>query len=124
MLEEEFLEKKKWAVVGASTNTTKFGYRLYKHLKNKGYTVYAVNPNCDSIEGDRCYANLSSLPEVPEVIDMVVAPAHGAAIIEEAAKLNIRYVWFQPGSCDDALLKTAESHGMQTVQACVLISSR
>ena len=59
MSQDIMLEKKVWAVVGATQNTEKYGYRLYKHLKNNGYTVYAVNPSYDTIDADPCYKNLS-----------------------------------------------------------------
>ena len=122
MLEETMLDKKVWAVVGATRNHEKFGYKLYRHLKNNGYTVYPVNPGYPDIEGDPCYKDLSSLPQVPEVVDMVVSPALGKSVVEEAARLGVKNIWFQPGSCDEALLTQAERLGMQTVQACVLMS--
>lgn len=122
MLQEDMFEKKVWAVVGANQNTEKFGYKLYSHLKNKGYIVYPVNPNYDNIDGDKCYKDLSSLPVIPQVIDMVVSPKIGKAVIEEASKLGIKYVWFQPGSCNGELLKLTEDLGMDYVQACILIS--
>jgi len=124
VFQESMLEKKVWAVVGASTNPEKYGYRLYRKLKSRGYSVYAVNPSYDVIGGDKCYRDLTSLPEIPQVINMVVSPERGKLIIEEAAKLGIKYIWFQPGSCDDDLLKLTEKLGMESVQACVLVSSK
>jgi len=87
-VDEKMLEKKVWAVVGASDNPEKYGNLIYKKLKSRGYRVYPVNPNYETIDGDKCYKDLSSLPEVPEVIDMVVAPRHGVKVIEEAASLE------------------------------------
>jgi len=124
MTEEMMLEKKIWAVVGASDNPEKFGNRIYKKLRDKGYKVYPVNPNYDIIEGDKCYSNLSSLPEVPEVIDMVVNPRHGTGTIEEAAKLGIKNIWLQPGTYDDRLMTLIEEKGLTAVKACVLVALR
>jgi len=70
-------------------------------LKRKGYTVYAVNPQHDTVDGDPCYPNLTALPEKPEAIDMVVSPAAGEKIIREAARLGITRIWFQPGTWRD-----------------------
>jgi len=98
MLEEIMLEKKVWAVVGANQNPEKYGNMIYRKLKVKGYEVYAVNPNYDTIEKDKCYKDLSSLPVVPEVIDMVVSPKRGILVLEEASNLGIRYIWLQPGA--------------------------
>ena len=122
MREEALLKLKNWAVVGATANEEKYGYKIYKKLKSKGYHTYPVNPNYQEIEGDRCYAGLSELPEVPDVIDMVVAPKHGIKVVEEAAKLGIKNIWLQPGTVSDELLQFAEEKGIHTVQACVLVA--
>ena len=70
---EDFLHRKNiFAVVGATPKREKYGYKIFKSLKEAGYKVYAVNPNHEEIEGKRCYASLSELPEKPDVVDIVV----------------------------------------------------
>jgi len=123
MLEELMLEKKVWAVVGANQNPEKFGNRIYRKLKNRGYEVYAVNPLYDSVEGDPCYKDLSSLPKLPDVVNMVVSPKRAKPVLEEAARLGIRYVWFQPGTYDDEVMEVAKELGLETVLACVLVAT-
>lgn len=124
MLEEKMLEKKIWAVVGANQDPEKYGNMIYRKLKTRGYEVYAVNPMYDTVEGDKCYKDLSSLPKVPEVIDMVVSPKRGRPVLEEAAGLGIKYVWLQPGTYDDELMKLIDELGIEAVQACVLVATR
>jgi len=124
MLEEVMLEKKVWAVVGANQNPEKYGNMIYKKLKSRGYEVYAVNPLYDMVEGDQCYKDLTSIPELPEVIDMVVTPKRAKPVIEEAAKLGIKYIWFQPGTYDDEVLELAKNLGLEAVQACALVATR
>lgn len=119
-MEEEMLKKKVWAVVGASENSSKYGSSIFKKLKSKGYTVYPVSPNYETIYGEVCYKDLSSIPEKPDVLDMVVSPKIGRGIIEEAHKLGIKNLWFQPGTYNDELLKLVEEMGFNAVQACVL----
>jgi hypothetical protein len=97
---------------------------IYKKLKVRGYEVYAVNPLYDTVEGDPCYKDLSSLPKLPEVIDMVVSPKRAKPVIEEAAKLGIKYIWFQPGTYDDEVMDLAKNLGLEAVQACVLVATR
>jgi len=120
MLEGMMLDKKTWAVVGANNDKSKYGYKIFKRLLDAGYVVYPVNPNCDTIEGHKCYENLSALPEKPDVIDMVVSPKIGATYIDEAAKLGIANVWLQPGSYDADLMKKISEKGLTAVQNCVL----
>lgn len=121
---EEMLEKKVWAVVGASENKGKYGYKIYNRLKSLGYKVYPVNPNYEEINGDKCYVNLMSLPETPDVVNMVVSPKHGMKTVEEAAELGVKYLWLQPGTVNDELLNLAKEKGVETIQACVLVEAR
>ena len=124
MLEELMLEKKVWAVVGANQNPEKYGNMIYKKLKLRGYEVYAVNPLYDTVEGDPCYKDLASLPKLPDVIDMVVTPKRAKPVLEEAAKLGIKYIWFQPGTYDDEVMELAMKLSLEAVQACVLVATR
>lgn len=118
------LEKNVWAVVGANEDPSKYGNMIFKKLLSRGYRVYPVNPKYESLEGHPCYKDLSSLPEKPEVIDMVVSPKRGKLILEEAARLGIENIWFQPGTYNDDLLDFTASKGLTAVQACVLVALR
>jgi predicted CoA-binding protein len=122
MLEEMMLEKKVWAVVGANDNPEKYGNMIYRKLKANGYKVYPVNPMYETIEGDKCYKNLASLPDKPEVIDMVVSPKRGIPVINEAAELGIKNIWLQPGTYNDELMNLIQEKGLTAVQACVLVA--
>ncbi|HWR59960.1 MAG TPA: CoA-binding protein [Clostridia bacterium] len=119
---EKMLEKKIWAVAGANEDPEKYGNKIFRKLLSAGYTVYPVNPMYESIEGRLCYKDLGSLPEKPEVVDMVVSPKRGRPILEEAARLGIENIWFQPGTYDDELLEFAASKGLNIVQSCVLVA--
>jgi len=121
-IKEEMLEKKIWAVIGANNDSDKFGNIIYKKLKCEGYKVYPVNPMCEYVDGNRCYPNLSSLPEMPEVLDMVVSPKRGKAFIEEAAALGIKNIWLQPGTCNREILELLKAKQLTGVQACVLVA--
>lgn len=118
----EMLSKKIWAVVGATDNKEKFGYKIYRKLKDFGYKVYPVNPNYNEVDGDKCYRSIKDLPEIPEVIDMVVSPKIGLGTLQEAAELGIKFIWFQPGAQSEEPVKYAMDRGIQVVyERCVLI---
>lgn len=124
LLEEQMLTMKTWAVIGANQNPEKYGNMILRKLKRKNYAVYAVNPRYDTIDGDPCYHTLADLPVKPDVINMVVAPEIGQAFLREAASLGIQYVWFQPGTHDEASMALADELGLTAVQACVLVATR
>lgn len=104
------------AVVGASRNPEKWGYRLYRFFKEAGYRrVYPVNPRADSIDGDRAYPSLGSLPERPDVVNVVVPPEVSRSVASEAVGLGLERIWFQPGSEDEEAILTCLRAGMKVV---------
>jgi predicted CoA-binding protein len=120
---DEFLEKKNvFAVVGASRDNRKYGYKVYKDLKNAGYVVYPVNPNADKILGDKCYPSLESLPEMPQVVDLVIPPKVTKQIVKVCKKLGIKKVWMQPGSESEVALNFCKDNNIQVVHGvCIMV---
>lgn len=122
---ETMLQMKNWAVVGATDNKDKFGYKIFKALKEAGYNVYPVNPGVSEILGCKCYPALKDLPVVPEVVNVVVPPKVGEQIMNNCAELGIKNVWLQPGSNAASVIEVAKSAGLNVVdQNCVLIELR
>lgn len=95
---DEFLALKTIAVVGVSRESNKFGNQIYRELKKRGKKVFAVNPNADMLEGDRCYAGLGALPEKPDGVIIVLPPARSLDVIHDAARAQIQYIWLQQGA--------------------------
>lgn len=117
----DFLNKKTWAVVGATDNTEKFGYKIYKCMKDAGYTVYPVNPGVSDIQGVKCYPHLKDLPEKPEVVDVVVPPKVGEQIMKDCAAAGIENVWLQPGANAPQVAALGKELGLAVVDTgCVM----
>jgi len=121
-----FLDKRNvFAVVGASRDPQKYGYQVYRDLKNADYKVYPVNPNAHEILGDRCYPSLEDLPINPDVVDVVVPPKVTERIVETCKKLGIKKVWMQPGSESETAIKFCDENGIDVVHGvCVMIERR
>lgn len=117
------LSFKNWAVVGATPNKQKYGYMVYKKLKEKGYNVFAINPLYDEIEDDKVYKTLLDLNQRIDCVSMVVAPKRGKSYIEQAAQIGVKYVWFQPGAESDELVEMCKINNMVPIyNACVLVA--
>jgi predicted CoA-binding protein len=123
---DEFLEKRNvFAVVGASRDNQKYGHQVYKDLRNAGYRVYPVNPNADKILGDKCYPNLESLPETPQVVDLVIPPKATNQVVKVCKKLGIKKVWMQPGSESEIALNFCKENNIQVVHGvCIMVERR
>ena len=77
------------AVIGASADPAKTSGRPVSYLQKHGFTgaIYPVNPKVDQIGGLRCYPDIASLPDVPEVgIVLLGAERAHVAVRELAAR--------------------------------------
>ncbi len=110
-------EVKTIAMVGASANPVRPSYFVYKYLKDKGYTVFPVNPTLDgqTLLGDKVYA---SLEEIDTPIDMVEVFRGGEAageITDQAITIGAKVVWMQLGVTNDAAAQRAEAAGLTVI---------
>lgn len=117
---ENAIEKKVWAVVGATNNKDKFGCRIYKRLLKAGYEVYPVNPGIAEIDGAKCYATIADLPVIPDVVNIVVPAKIAVEIVKEAAEKGVKIVWLQPGSDKPEVVQAASEAGLEVIEDCVL----
>jgi len=114
------LDQKVWAVVGSFRNEAKWAYRIYRKLKQRDHTVYAVNPGVKEVDGDPVYPSLADLPEVPAVVNLVTPPPVTEELVKECARLGVRYVWMQPGAESREAVRAAEDAGLAVLHnACV-----
>lgn len=121
-LAEQFIHLKKWAVAGASENQEKYGYKISERLISAGKTVYPINPNPGNIKGQQFYPDLLSLPELPDIVDIVVPPAIAYSVVEQCAEAGIKRVWFQPGTRSPEALERCGQLGIEAVNdSCVLV---
>ena len=113
------------ALVGASNNRQKFGNRIYRDLRSKGYHVIPVNPKDRQIEGDRAYASIGIMEELPDIVNFVVPPLVTMKVAQEAVELGIEHLWFQPGSESDELETWLKgTNGIKyLVNSCIMVET-
>ena len=115
------LEKKNWAVVGATPDKDKFGYKIWKKLIEHDYNTYGVNPKYDSIEDLKIYDSLKDIGKEIDVIDVVVPPKITLNLLDEAKELGIEYIWFQPGTFNGEVIRKAKNLDLKiSYDDCVL----
>jgi len=118
----EFISQRVWAVVGASTDPDKYGNKIFRTMRDAGYTVYGVNVHGGVIEGQPLYRELGELPETPAVVDTVVPPNVTEQVVQRCAELGISRVWMQPGSESEVAIEFCEENGIQVVHhACAMV---
>ncbi len=120
MAAAEFLAKKRIAVTGVSRNPKGHGSNaVYQRLRARGYTVFAVNPNADKVEGDDCYRDLSAIPGGVDAVVIGTRPATAESTMRECAALGIKHVWmhraFGAGSFSAAATEYGRSQGITVI---------
>jgi uncharacterized protein len=116
----EFLADKRIAVTGVSrTPKTHGSNTVYKRLRERGYQVFAVNPNTGQVEGDRCYRDLASIPGGVQAVVIGTWPEIAEATMRECAELGIKHVWMHrgpgAGSVSNAAAGYGRAHGITVI---------
>lgn len=117
---EEFLSNSRIAVTGVSRAPENHGANIvYKRLRDRGYTVFAVNPNADEVEGDPAYVNLKAIPGGVQAVVIGTRPEIAEATMRECVDLGIRHVWmhraFGTGSVSEAAAAYGRDHGVTVI---------
>jgi predicted CoA-binding protein len=116
----EFLSKERIAVTGVSRTPGAHGSNaVFQRLRDRGYEVFAVNPNAETIEGERCYPDLKSIPGGVDAVVIGTRPERAPATMQECAELGIRNVWMHRGpgrgSVSDEATELGREHGIEVI---------
>jgi predicted CoA-binding protein len=117
----EFLAKRRIAVTGVSrTPQSHGGNVVYNRLRQRGYDVFAVNPNADRVEGGQCFRDLKSIPGGVEAVVIATRPECAEATLRECADLGIQHVWmhrsFGGGSVSHTAAAWGREHGIRVIE--------
>jgi predicted CoA-binding protein len=115
-----FLANKRVAVTGVSRAPKSHGSNtVYKRLRERGYEVFAVNPNAERVEGDRAYPDLRSIPGGVEAVVIATRPELADETMRECAELGIKHVWmhrsYGGGSVSDTATAYGREHGITVI---------
>jgi predicted CoA-binding protein len=109
------------AVVGASSNRSKFGNKAFRAFQNQGYTVIPVNPNEPDVEGTKTIASVLDIPGEIDLVTVYVPPHIGLRVLDEIAKKGAKEVWLNPGADDDEVVARARELGLNVIVACSIL---
>jgi predicted CoA-binding protein len=121
----DFVNRRVWAVVGASGDRTKYGNRIFRSLQMAGYVVYPVNPKGGMLGSVEVYPTLADLPAKPDIVNVVVPPRVTEEIVREAHDLGLKRIWMQPGAESEEAVAFCREHGIEIVyHACAMVHRR
>ena len=117
-----FLNLKNIAVVGVSRSGKGFGSSIYNHLKQQGYSVYAVNRKGGFSGNIKLYNSLFDIGQNIEGIVTVVPPPETESTVQGAHDLGIKNVWMQLGSESKNAIDFCEANDINLIyKECILM---
>ena len=117
----DFLAQKRIAVTGVSSKAAQqHGANVvYRRLRERGYEVFAINPNATQVEGDRCFPDLGSIPGGVDAVVIATRPAHAMQTIRECAELGVTRAWMHrsvdAGSVSNEAAEWGRQRGIRVI---------
>ena len=119
---KSFIKLRNIAVIGVSRKGEGFGASVYNHLKDNGYTVFAVNRKGGFSNNIKLYTSLFKFDQQIDGIITVVPPQETEIVVHAAHDLGIKYVWMQQGSESAKAISFCEDNGIDVVHGeCIMM---
>jgi predicted CoA-binding protein len=109
------------AVVGLSSKRFRPSYGVAEYMQRNGYRIIPVNPFERAVLGEKCYADLDSVPERVDIVDVFRRAEFVPEIVEAAIRIGARAVWMQEGVVHQEAAARAAAAGLVVVMdRCIL----
>ena len=117
---KEFLSQERIAVAGVSRSEDNTANVIYRTLRDKGYSVFAVNPNTEVVEGVPCFPNIQAIPGGVDGAILVTAPEVSAQIAQDCVAAGVPRVWmhnntFMPSSVSEKATAVCRDNGILVI---------
>ncbi len=117
-----FLEPKRFAFIGLSSDPKKFSRAAYKELSGRGFKMLPVNPKMEELDGVKCYKDISELPEDVKHALIMTPKSETLSAVGKAIDKGIHHIWIQQGAETEALDDLAKDHKITMInKACILM---
>ena len=103
------------AVVGLSSDPGRPSHQVARYLQAHGYRIIPVNPGCQEVLGEKCYASLADIPEPVEIVDVFRNLEAVPGIVGEAIAVGAKVVWLQLGLEHPQAAAQARAAGLEVV---------
>ena len=113
------------AVVGLSSNPLRPSFGVSQYMQRKGYRIIPVNPNEQTVLGEKAYSSLAEIPDKIDLVDVFRRPEFVPEIVDEVIRLRIPAVWLQEGVVHQSAARKARGSGIFVVMdKCILKEHR
>ncbi|MGA2984263.1 MAG: CoA-binding protein [Terriglobia bacterium] len=118
----EILEQgKTLAVVGLSSKSMRPSHGVAAYMQRYGYRIIPVNPQEESVLGEKAYTSLDAVPEPFDVVVIFRRPEFVPEVVEAAIRKGAKVVWMQEGVIHEQAAERARAAGLKVVMdRCIL----
>jgi predicted CoA-binding protein len=110
------------AILGASADRRKFGNKAVRAYLARGYRVFPIHPQAESIEGLPAYRSILEIPVTQlDRVSIYLPPQIGLQVLEEIARKPVREVWLNPGAESAELIARARELGLNIIAGCSIV---
>jgi len=119
------LEPKSIAIVGASADPEKIGYKVVANLIAGGYegAIYPINPKSEEILGHKCYPSIKDVPYVVDAAIITVPAKFVHGVTQECGEKGVKGIsiitsgFSEVGEheLEEQVVKTAREFGMRII---------
>ena len=113
---------KRAAVIGASSDRSKYGNKAVRAFQAAGYEVIPINPTESEIEGLKSYANITDVPGPLDTVTVYVRPAILVKLLPEIAQKGCDKLFLNPGTSSDTVRAECERLKLNAVEACSILA--
>jgi len=118
-------EAKAIAVYGCSPKPDRTSHQITAFLIEKGYEVYPVHPQAESILGRKCYAKLADIPVHIDIVDVFRKAEFTAEVARQAVEIGAGAFWLQLGIVNEESWQIASEGGAVAIMdRCIAIDHR
>lgn len=113
------------AVVGISANPLRPSYGVAAYMQSQGYRIIPVNPEIDSVLGEKAYPSLLDVPDQIDIVNIFRRSENVPPIVDHAIQKRVRAIWMQETVVHEESAKKAREKGIVVIMdRCILVEHR
>lgn len=113
------------AVVGLSSKKHRPSYGVSEYMQRAGYRIIPVNPNEESVLGEKAYPSLEAVPLEVDIVNIFRRSEFVPDIVEQAIRAGAKAIWMQEGVVHEEAAERARKAGLTVVMdRCILKEHR
>jgi uncharacterized protein len=113
---------KRAAVIGASSDRSKYGNKAVRAFQKAGYEVIPVNPTEPEIEGLKTYPSITEIPGAIDTVTVYVRPAILVKLLPDIAKKGCGELYLNPGTSSDTVRAECQRLNLNAKEDCSILA--